>query len=234
MGGCLSILGRFVPKGWANRSTKPTRLRWAAYFSSLGNHMNLKAKNKLQEAEFFLKHMRDTDSTSKDFDYFLNAFIGSCRSVQWVLSSQFNKDPELKLWLEQQPRTDDEQLILKFTNKLRIRSTKIESVKTDKKAIFKFDPSQLSHLPEKEFNLIKRAFESGDCSQLNIKLHHKNEGYSPENQPNGRLFLPASATMAFREVNEFPNQDALVVSEKYFSAMKSLIEKVERRFSENA
>ena len=196
--------------------------------------MNLKARNKLQEAEFFLQHMRDTDSTSKEFDYFLNAFIGSCRSVQWVLSSQFNKNPELKLWLEQQSPTEDEQRILKSTNELRVRSTKIESVKTDKKATFAFDPSQLSHLPEKEFNLIKRAFENGDFSQLNIKLHHKNEGYSPENPPNGRVFLPASATMAFREVKEFPNQDALVVSEKYFSAMKSLIEKAERRLSENA
>lgn len=196
--------------------------------------MNLKAREKFQEAEFFLNQMRANDAASKEFDYFLNAFIGSCRSIQWVLSSQFNADPNLKSWLENQSPTEEEKLILKATNALRVRSTKKESVTTAKKALFAFDPSQLSHLPEAEFNMIKQAFETGDFSKLDIRLHRKDEGYTPENPPQGRVYLSASTTNAYREVDEFPNLDALVVSEKYFAAMKSLIEKAERKLEENA
>ncbi len=195
--------------------------------------MDLKARDKLHEAEFFLQCMREKDSASKEFDYLLNAFIGSCRSIQWVLSSQFNKDQDLQTWLNSQLPTAEEKHFLKATNDLRVRSTKIESVTTAKKALFSFDPNQLSHLPQEDFNAIKKAFETGDFSGLKVRLHHKDEGYSTENPPQGRLFLPISSTHPFREVEEFPNQDALSVSEKYFSAMKSLVEKAEKKLSEH-
>jgi len=196
-------------------------------------HMDLKARDKLQEAEFFLQCMRDNDSASKEFDYFLNAFIGSCRSIQWVLSSQFNEDQDLKSWLSNQLPTAEEKGLLKATNDLRVRSTKIESVKTGKKAIVSFDPSQLSHLPEEDFNTIKQAFETGDFSKFELRLHHKDEGYSSEKPPQGRVFMPISSTHAFREVDEFPNQDALSIAGKYFCAMKSLVEKAEIKFIEH-
>ena len=194
----------------------------------------LKAQEKLKEAKFFLEKMRESHGSSKEFDYYLNAFVGSCRSIQWVLSSQFNKDESLKAWLERQQPTDEEINILKSTNDLRIRSTKKESVTTDKKAFFAIDPSQLSHLPKEEYNRLKEAIETGDFTGIEIRLHQKDEGYSIDNPPQGRNFLPISRSIAVREVSEFPRQDILDVSEKYYTAMESLVLKAIARVSQNA
>lgn len=194
--------------------------------------MDLKARDKLLEAEFFLRCLREKDSTSKEFDYLLNAFISSCRSIRWVLSSQSNKSQDLKSWLEKLTPTAEEKDLLKATNDLRVRSTKIESVRTAKKALISIDPNQLLHLPTEDFNAIKQAFETGNFADLEVRFHHKDEGYSAQNPPQGRVFLPLSNTYAFREVAEFPNQDALSVAEKYFSAMESLVVTAERKLSE--
>lgn len=185
----------------------------------------LKAEDKLGEAKFFLEKMQATHGEPREFDYYLNAFISSCRSVQWVLSSQFNKDSSLKEWLESQRPTDEERNILKATNELRVRSTKKESISTDKMAILAFDPSQLYHLSEEEFIRLRQAFESGDFSNLTLQFHHQDEGYSTENPPEGRVFIPITQSKAFRQVAEFPNEDILEVAEKYFVAMESLVSK---------
>ena len=44
--------------------------------------MMLKAQDKLKEAKFFLEKMRESHSSSEEFDYYLNAFTGSCRNIQ--------------------------------------------------------------------------------------------------------------------------------------------------------
>lgn len=194
----------------------------------------IKAQDKLDEAKFFLEKMRAAHGESREFDYYLNAFISSCRSVQWVLSAQFNKENSLKEWLESQRPTSEEASILKATNDLRVRSTKKESVSTDKIAILSFDPRQLSHLPEEEFTRLKQAFESGDFSNLTIQFHHQDEGYSAENPPEGRVFIPITQSKAFRQVTEFPNEDILEVADKYFIAMESLVSKARNKLEGKA
>ena len=194
----------------------------------------LKAQNKLKEAKFFLEKMRESHSGSEEFDYYLNAFIGSCRSIQWVLSSQFNKNDSLKEWLDNQQSSEEEKALLKLTNDLRIRSTKKESVTSAKMAFLAINPADLSHLPKEEFNRLKEAFETGDFSEIEIQFHHKDEGYSLENQPDGRVFVPIGQSKAIREISEFPNQDILEVADKYYVVMESLVLKAIQKVEQNA
>ena len=192
----------------------------------------LKAQNKLKEAKFFLEKMRESHSGSEEFDYYLNAFISSCRSIQWVLSSQFNKNNSLKEWLHNQ-QPFGEELLLKLTNDLRIRSTKKESVTSARIAFLAINPTDLSHLPKEEFNRLKEAFETEDFSGIEIQFHYEDEGYSLENPPDGRVFVPISQSKAIREVPEFPNEDILEVADKYCVAMESLVLKAIQKFQKS-
>ena len=151
-----------------------------------------------------------------------------------MLSSQLNKDDSLKVWLHNQQSSEQQKALLKSTNDLRIRSTKKESVTSAKKAFFAINPADLSHLPKEEFNRLKEAFETGDFSGIDIQPHHKDEGYSSENQPDGRVFVPIGQSKAIREVSEFPNQDILEVADKYYVAMESLVLKAIQKVEQNA
>jgi hypothetical protein len=64
------------------------------------------ARDKLQEAEFFLDRLREHDS-GRDFRYYLSAFLSAARSVTWVLQAELKSKygDEFERWYEPHQRT---------------------------------------------------------------------------------------------------------------------------------
>src|SRR5689334_16486108 len=52
----------------------------------------MKALKKLQEAEFFLREMRDAQGNRVHFGYMVSAFLSACRSAAWYLGDEYGCD----------------------------------------------------------------------------------------------------------------------------------------------
>jgi hypothetical protein len=56
------------------------------------------AKEKLDEALYFLLQMRRSYVDRKHFIYNMNAFLNSARNVTFTLQDEFGHDPQFEAW----------------------------------------------------------------------------------------------------------------------------------------
>ena len=54
-------------------------------------NMTSNTKLKLKEALFFLQKMETHVDIEPDFDFYLNAFVSSSRSVKWIMNKEYSK-----------------------------------------------------------------------------------------------------------------------------------------------
>lgn len=84
--------------------------------------------DKLAEAGFFLAKLDETHGT-KEFDYYLNAFIASARSVLWVMRAEYSKKEGWEAWYQAKEPTDEEARLLRLTRELRNTSEKVKPLR---------------------------------------------------------------------------------------------------------
>jgi hypothetical protein len=52
----------------------------------------LRAKDKLEEAEFFLEKLKETSGKGREFRYYLSACVSASRSITWVLQKDLRSE----------------------------------------------------------------------------------------------------------------------------------------------
>ncbi len=82
---------------------------------------------RLKEAMFFFKQMLKNPS-NPEFDYFLNAFLTSSRSITWVMRNEFGKVPGWEEWFQAQRVSQEEQELLSLMTSRRNKSQKISPI----------------------------------------------------------------------------------------------------------
>ena len=94
-------------------------------------------RHKLDEADFFLKkldehyydHANDLsrgEVSPPTFSYYLSAFVSSTRSVTWVMRHEYNDIPGWREWYDANVPDEEQRVLLKIFNHLRVRSEKTE------------------------------------------------------------------------------------------------------------
>jgi len=82
------------------------------------------AKEKLEEALYFLLHMRRNYIDRKRFIYNMNAFLNSARSVTWVLQKEFADNPNFEAWYSKKQKEMEEDKLMKYFVDMRNVSVK--------------------------------------------------------------------------------------------------------------
>ncbi len=78
--------------------------------------MSYRARDKLEEAQFFLEKIREVNPKSQDFRFYLSALANASRSVTWVLKAELkgaHGEAFEEWWSEQWEKLDDAGLPLK-------------------------------------------------------------------------------------------------------------------------
>jgi len=77
------------------------------------------SREKLLEAEFFLEHMKETQSDRAAFKYNLSAFLTAARSVTLFMQKEFKKVSGFKEWYEEKQAKMKNDSDMTFLNKTR-------------------------------------------------------------------------------------------------------------------
>ena len=80
------------------------------------------AKEKLEEALYFLLQMRQSYIDRTHFIYNMNAFLNSARNVTFTLQEEFVNNPKFKPWYPQKQKEMKEDKLMNFFNELRVIS----------------------------------------------------------------------------------------------------------------
>lgn len=84
---------------------------------------------RLNESKFFLERMKDSKDKSPEFEYHLNAYISSSRSVIWIMNSEYSKVNGWKKWYEDKGVSEEQKKLLDGIVKMRNRSVKQKPLK---------------------------------------------------------------------------------------------------------
>lgn len=79
---------------------------------------------KIDESKFFLEKLKESKDIQPQFNYYLNAFISSARSVLWIMNKEYNKVEGWRSWYDKKAVKKDDAIILKGITDMRNRSLK--------------------------------------------------------------------------------------------------------------
>ena len=182
-------------------------------------------EHKLKEAKYFLSLMRRGRKKAEQFDYLLNAFVSSARSVTWVMKAEFSKIDGWKSWYEGKKVDKSEEEILKLFNELRVGSTKRQSLRTHFLVELKVPKEVMSKSLNHRLNRLKRK-------KLIITLS-KNRGRSVR-LDSKKISFPAYLTSARRAVIGFSDKDVLGLCLGYVDILKGLVGECMQQFGQHA
>ncbi len=180
---------------------------------------------KLSEARFFLDKMKENRLKKPDFDYYLNAFISSARSVTWVMKHEYIKIDGWEKWWGSRNFSEDEQTLLKQSNDLRTKSQKEEHVISKTRVVMNI-PAQgltaelINFWISSEGKKIKMEIEkSYDTNTETITVS------------DGTTKFVGQLEKIYPVLDEVPdNKDVLEFCENYWNLLLKIVEECEQRF----
>lgn len=188
----------------------------------------LYAKEKLEEARYFLLQMRRNYVVRKEFIFNMNAFLNSTRSVRWVLEKEFAHNPPLGAWYSQKESEMDKDEFMKFFKNLRNVST--HEGTPEHKVSLKW--AYVIPVNEKldAFGYSERKVSGNEkdmSSMIVVPIYDKN---GMRGKP--KLIPPTYSLATLWEFEKAPKgyatKDILGLSTKYYEKLKQLVEEAER------
>lgn len=88
--------------------------------------------DKLNEAEFFLNNLKKHKNIFPEFDYYLNAFVSSARSILWIMKFEYGSNNKWRDWYNNKTTSESEDILLRGIKNMRNRSIKQAPLKTKK------------------------------------------------------------------------------------------------------
>lgn len=186
-----------------------------------------KTRDKLEEAYFFLKKLEEHYTKPPDNNYYLSAFIGSSRSVTWVMKHEYSDIKGWKEWDNSRKPTLEEEDLLKNINEIRIRSVKKEPIKTSTQITIDINKK---YTTPKLKEMIKDLVDK--CKMVKVKIAAiKDPRKKHKVRMNKRsISFVGKIDELFQVVEEFPDQDILPICRKYYLILKSLVDECEQHF----
>ena len=177
-------------------------------------------RSKVEEARFFLGHMEKARTKLPDFDYFLNAFIGSARSVLWVMRAEYQEITGWKQWYDGKQLSPKEKAFFASINEVRTRSVKLGTLAADLVAIVDI-PST-----------------GNPAAFLPTNVPGRVELIPLDGSERTKGILKARPAVAFGtlkathlKIDEFPDEDIASVCRRYLQRLESLVDECEKTYA---
>lgn len=176
---------------------------------------------RLNESKFFLKTMKENEEKKPEFEYYLDAYISSARSVLWIMNSEYCKLKEWKKWYDEKGVNNEQKKLLDGIVKMRNRSLKQRPLKVRKYTTVG-DGKNFCDIEE-----VMRKYLGKEIT-LEIKEIEKPENYSFYEDENSTVVsgvLKISTT-----VEEFKDKDIIDICEEYDSWLTDVVSECIRKF----
>jgi hypothetical protein len=89
---------------------------------------------RLNESKFFLGKLKENKEKTLEFEYYLDAYVSSARSVLWIMKSEYSKLNEWNKWYEEKDPNEEQKKLLKGIVDMRNRTLKQRPLKVKKYA----------------------------------------------------------------------------------------------------
>lgn len=190
---------------------------------------DLQTRFRLKEATFFYQQMEINFQDRTKFLYFLDAFLGSARSVTWVFKKEFHDDKSLMSWCESKENEWKYNKIMKFFIDMRDISQKehtpeMRSIHTLSFTVNAILISKVS---------VRKVSPDGTVEQVEIptpepsKPSKEKEKTAQSNQ--------GTVSYSFRELPKWFDEDPDVMHlcKKYLDELEKFVVAVENRVKNN-
>lgn len=176
-------------------------------------------ESKLEEARFFLRHL-EARPKFPEFDYYLNAFISSARSVTWVMKAEYADVAGWNEWYDSKAPTAEIEPILGAITDARNRSQKRGTVSAQARATIEIPPSN----PNIAAVLLTDA--PGKVEIVPIDGTEANRAMLKER----RVIALCTVKGVFSEIEELAGQDIVTACGKYVQWLDSVVDECRKSF----
>jgi hypothetical protein len=181
-------------------------------------------KYKLKEAKYFLRLLSRNKKRGEQFDFLLNAFVNSARSITWVMRAEFSKIPQWESWYEERKVVKSEKNILDLFNALRINATKKQPLRTHFLVDMKIPKELLNRSLSRKLDRLKGK-------KLKITIS-PNRGRKPI-QNARKISFAAYLTSVKRSVMGFADKDILSLCLRYLTLLDDLVKQCISKFGKS-
>jgi hypothetical protein len=174
-------------------------------------------KNRLDEAEFFLKKLKRFRNKQPDFNYYINAYITSSRSVLWIMVAEYTHVKGWKEWYDKKAPDSQVEGILSGIVDLRNRSQKQRPIKVNRSLIFENNGQTVNMAEELGFLINKKLnITIEECSKEELKDKPVVNKSDNEVRFFGRVHEAPT-------VEEFNTRDIISVCNDYFIWLRDIV-----------
>ena len=168
---------------------------------------------RLAAARFFLRSLRDQGLKQPEFDWMLEAFISIARTVRWLMRAEVHNSPLMDEWEQSYAPGAEITALYKKVNEIRVRLTKIEPTRTKEVVKLHFPP-----VP----GLLKALEDGDETGGALIRVWTSPDGKQfVVESIDGQYSAPAELRAQYQSLDEFPQEDALDVCERYLSQLQA-------------
>lgn len=201
------------------------------------NRQKNATREKLKEANFFLKKLISSRAQLDSFRYYLSAFLSSSRSVSWIMKSEYGNNPEWKKWWQNKQLSDSEYKIFKLFTEARNKSQKSDNYQIGFEVSFTFNPSEPINRKRLE------SFTSnGKKIHVTIEYENDNVEVGMDDKSNvyrekNRLMITNAKYLGFEPVfpskifNNTHSEKIIESCERYYEILQRLVEECSSLFS---
>lgn len=183
--------------------------------------------NRLNEADFFLNKLKEHKDVFPDFDYFLNAFISSARSVLWIMKNEYGSNEAWKKWYNNKPTSESEDILLKGITKMRNRSLKQAPLKIRKFPMISLGSETVDLYEE----LHKYISKHGKNKKYSLTIKEKDNVETREILVNEDILTINGKLNIYDTVEEFKESNIIDKCEEYLLWLKLLVEECTELFN---
>ena len=164
--------------------------------------------------------MEVNNDIDPDFNYYLNAFISSARSVKWILNKEYSKITGWEEWNSKISLKNEEMNILKLITKLRNISLKERPIITNKEYILPI-PEEIEIKENARYNVV--IVEENQICNEELKSALKQELKS----------YPISFTAKFEFLRTLDESEEgiLQICQNYYQWLDNIVSECEKLFN---
>lgn len=167
-----------------------------------------KTLNRLKESQFFLQKLKENKTKQPDFNYYLNAFIGSARSIFWVMKSEYQDVTGWKEWYDSKQFEPDED---KFVHNVAVmRNEAVKQGLSDTKM-----QVRINKMPDKLEDFLEISFAWLNKQQKGAQVDEIAERVLSSS--------PYKIKDIYYEHDKFPGTDIYAVCERYFRLLQDKV-----------
>jgi hypothetical protein len=185
------------------------------------------AKEKLEEALYFLLQMRRYYVDRKEFIYNMNAFLNSARNVTFALQKEFSHDPYFEAWYSKKQKEMREDKLMKYF--IDMRNVSVKEATPEHSLSLKV-AYVIPDERKEAIGYVERRISGDERDSDSILILPTRDKTGMHTKP--KIVKPTYSLVTFWEFEKAPEgyegKDILVLCVTYYHKLEQLIAEAER------